>query len=161
MVLAMARTRDYQAEYRRRLELGRQRGLTTAQARRGARKYATTPPREHVGRRRGRAAPRKVRGYNAPESHAQSIQRFHSLDRAMDFAAGLGPRDSAYIVGHGTFRVASQYAGKLRGWAALCQVQRPRMFNRNHQAKRQEIRDKDTEIFSPKATTYEVRWQEG
>lgn len=151
------RERDYQAEYRRRLELGRQRGLSTAQARRGAKKYATAPPREHIGRRKGRAAPRQLRGFNAPESHAQSIQRFHNLDRAIEFAAGLPRLDGSFIVGHGTFRKATQYAGKLRGWAALNQVWLPNRYRNRPQ----ELHDRDREIFDPHATTYEVRWMAG
>ena len=165
-----SRERDYRAEYQRRLKLGRDKGLSKAQARRGAKKYARTQPREHIQRERTaqerygvssrevtreRMARRQVKGVGRSR---MNLQRFHNLNRAMDFASTLPGRAGVYIVGHGTFRVSTKYQGKLRGWAALNDFWAPHRYIRP--ANRTELHNKDAEIFDPYATTYEVRWSE-
>lgn len=162
------RERDYKAEYERRIAKAKVKGLTKAQARRGARKYAASQPREHIQRAQGTAkkygtTPRKVtqqrlarRKVKGVGKSRMDIQRFHSLNRAMDFAAGLPSRSGIYIVGHGTFRVSSKYQGKARGWAALNDYWDPERFS--NPDRRRQLAKKDSEVFEPKATTYEVRW---
>lgn len=161
------RVRDYQAEYQRRLDLAQQRGQTRAQGRRGAKKYAEAPPREHVRRaqvtaERYQATPREVTRQRLAARQVRRggadhlVQTFHILDRAMDFAATLGEDVNIYILGHGKFRYSSsRYEVDTRGWAAITD------FNHAHRfanpANRARWHAKDADLFNPKATTYQVR----
>lgn len=164
----MARERDYKAEYARRIARAKERGQTTAQGRRGAKKYRGVKPPEQAQRARATArkygaTPRQVtqqrlarRQVKGVGKSRMDIQRFHSLNRAMDFAAGLPGRSGIYIVGHGTFRVSSKYQGKARGWAALNDYwDRERYVN---PVRRHQLANRDQEIFDGGGTTYEVRW---
>lgn len=133
------RQRDYQAEYRRRLEKAREKGLTTAQARRGAKKYATQAPREHQRRKAATQArhglsPGQVtrvrRQHRAePGKHGHRDLSFPDLQSALLYARNeLGPNETSMIKGYGRFNSDENYELKTKtgkGYASLATMSMP------------------------------------
>lgn len=143
----MARApRDYAAEYRRRIELAQSKGLSRAQGRRGAKKYATTPPREHVRRAQvtqqkyglspGQLARvRRAQRASQDRMHYQDLP-FPDIRTACEFAREqLAPLDASFLVAYGTFRddkSDSDYERTKttnRGWAAVSSLALPSAYD--------------------------------
>lgn len=153
------RQRDYQAEYRRRLEKAREKGLTTAQARRGAKKYATQAPREHERRKAATQARHglspgqvtRVRRQHraAPGKHGHRDLSFPDLDSALRYARDeLAPGEVSMIKGYGRFAADKNYdlvtkSGK--GYASLATMSMPSGYT---PARTAAIEAKGDEVFS-------------
>jgi hypothetical protein len=157
------RQRDYAAEYARRIELAQSRGQTKAQGRRGARKYAATPPREHVRRRQatqqrfGISPSQLQRVRRAQRAEPQGRYQYRALPFPSIEAAGryarteLGPLQASFMAAYGTFRdtkVDSDYDRTKttnRGWASVSELTLPNAYD---QAMIDAIQDQADTIFT-------------
>lgn len=163
------RQRDYQAEYRRRIELAKSKGLTTAQGRRGARKYATTPPAEHRARQQATQArhglsPGQVtrvrRQHRAePDMQGHRTIMFPDLDTAILYAKNeLGRLESSMLKGYGRFHADANYTlvtktGK--GYAALSTRSLPSGYT---EARMANIKAEASRVFAKLDRAYLVVW---
>ena len=81
---------------------------------------------------------------------------FRSLDRAIEFAAGLPEDQASYILGHGSYNNVSKYKGNPDGYAALSDL----AMGGYYRLSEYDIKDEESTIFKGgKARSYVVRWR--
>ena len=151
------RQRDYKAEYQRRLALGKSKGLTVQQARRGARKATAEQARlgltpaqvQRVRKERARPA----------DKHGHRTLMFPDLDSALAYArTELGPLESSMVKGYGQVPADSKYELVTRtgkAYASLSTRALPSGYSPGREAA---IRAEASRVFTSTDRVYLVVW---